>query len=60
MAHLGVLRALEESGIAVDFIGGTSIGALVGAIYAADPNYFNVFSKIRKFAKVPAHFKAIC
>jgi NTE family protein len=30
-AHLGVLRALEEAGLPVDIVGGTSIGAIVGA-----------------------------
>jgi predicted acylesterase/phospholipase RssA/CRP-like cAMP-binding protein len=34
MAHLGVLRALEERGIPVDMVGGTSIGAIVGAAIA--------------------------
>jgi NTE family protein len=34
-AHLGVVRALAEAGIHVDCVAGTSIGALVGAIYAA-------------------------
>ena len=34
IAHLGVIRALEETGIPVDVIGGTSFGALVGACYA--------------------------
>lgn len=35
LAHLGVIRALEEAGIKIDFIAGTSIGAMIGAIYAA-------------------------
>jgi NTE family protein len=35
-AHIGVLRALEENNIAVQCIAGTSIGALVGAIYVRD------------------------
>jgi len=35
MAHVGVLRALEEHGITIDFISGTSAGALVGGAYAA-------------------------
>jgi len=35
LAHLGVIKALEEAGIEVDFIAGTSIGAVIGAIYAA-------------------------
>ncbi|WP_312798385.1 patatin-like phospholipase family protein, partial [Tianweitania sp.] len=34
-AHIGVLRALDEAGIAVDMIEGTSIGALVGGCYLA-------------------------
>lgn len=33
-AHIGVLRALEEAGIPIDRIGGTSMGAIVGAQYA--------------------------
>lgn len=33
-AHLGVIKALEEEGIQVDFVSGTSIGAIVGAAYA--------------------------
>lgn len=33
-AHIGVLRALEEYHIPVDFIAGTSIGAIVGALYS--------------------------
>lgn len=35
MAHLGVLRALADAGVRIDFIAGCSIGALVGAIAAA-------------------------
>lgn len=34
-AHIGVICALEEAGIPVDFVAGTSIGALVGAVFAA-------------------------
>ena len=41
MAHLGVLKALEQHGIYVDMLAGTSAGAMTGAIYAAglDPEY---------------------
>jgi NTE family protein len=35
MAHLGVLKALEDSGIVVDMIAGTSAGAMTGTLYAA-------------------------
>jgi NTE family protein len=34
-AHIGVIRALEEAGIRPDLVCGTSIGAMVGAAYAA-------------------------
>lgn len=34
-AHIGVLKVLEEAGVKVDFIGGTSMGALVGGLYAS-------------------------
>ena len=34
-AHIGVLRALTEEGIRPDFIAGSSVGALVGAAFAA-------------------------
>ncbi|MCB1467421.1 MAG: patatin family protein [Rhizobiaceae bacterium] len=34
-AHIGVLRALDEAGIKIDMIAGTSIGALVGGCYLA-------------------------
>ena len=35
LAHLGVLRAIEELGIDVDMISGCSIGAAIAAVYAA-------------------------
>ncbi len=34
LAHIGVLKALEEKGIPIDYITGTSAGALVGSMYA--------------------------
>ncbi|HEX7004531.1 MAG TPA: patatin-like phospholipase family protein [Trueperaceae bacterium] len=33
-AHIGVLRVLEEAGIEVDVVAGTSMGAILGALYA--------------------------
>lgn len=35
LAHLGVIRAIEAADIEVDLVVGTSMGALIGAIYAA-------------------------
>ncbi|MEK8178853.1 patatin-like phospholipase family protein [Flavobacterium buctense] len=34
-AHIGVLKVLEENGIKIDYIGGTSMGAVVGGLYAS-------------------------
>lgn len=41
MAHLGVLKSLEQHGIFVDMLAGTSAGAMVGTLYASgmDPEY---------------------
>jgi len=35
IAHIGVLKILEEEGVKIDYIGGTSMGAMVGGLYAA-------------------------
>lgn len=35
IAHIGVLRALEENHIPIDYIAGTSMGAVIGALYAS-------------------------
>ena len=35
IAHIGVIQALEENGIPIDYVTGTSMGAIVGGLYAA-------------------------
>lgn len=35
IAHIGVIQALEDNGIPIDYITGTSMGAIVGGLYAA-------------------------
>ena len=37
-AHVGVLKLLEQAGIKIDYIGGTSMGAVVGGLYASGYN----------------------
>jgi NTE family protein len=34
LAHIGVLKVLEKAGIPIDYIGGTSMGAIIGGLYA--------------------------
>lgn len=41
-AHVGVIRALEQEKIPIDMIVGTSVGSLIGAIYANDMNSFEL------------------
>ena len=35
MAHIGALKVIEELGVRIDYIGGTSTGAIVGGLYAS-------------------------
>lgn len=47
-AHLGVYKALHEYGIEVDYVGGTSIGAVMGAFAAFDMAPEQVIARARK------------
>jgi NTE family protein len=46
IAHIGVLKVLERENIFPDFITGTSIGALVGAAYAANPRISDLEKRV--------------
>ena len=35
LAHIGILKAIDSAGLKIDYITGTSMGAIVGALYAA-------------------------
>lgn len=41
-AHVGVIRALEQEKIPIDLVVGTSVGSLIGALYANDANSFEL------------------
>lgn len=55
-AHVGVIRALEEENIPIDIVGGTSMGAFVGAIYARQLDYVSLYTETKKAAKKAASF----
>ena len=38
LAHIAALEAIEKAGVEIDYIGGTSMGAIVGGLYAAGYN----------------------
>lgn len=49
LSHLGVLKAFEAHGITIDYIAGSSIGALMGAYYAAYPSYDKLNELLSQF-----------
>jgi lysophospholipid hydrolase len=50
ISHVGIIRAMEEAGIPIDIVGGTSIGAFVGALYAWDAGVVTMYGRIRRFS----------
>lgn len=50
MAHVGVIRALEEAGYEIDYVGGTSMGALVGAAYARGADWHDLADLAKRFS----------
>ncbi|MFG1495591.1 patatin-like phospholipase family protein [Saccharospirillum sp. HFRX-1] len=54
LAHMGVMQALNEAGIDVDVVGGTSIGAIMAAVIATDKPVAHMQDACRKaFSKSP-------
>ncbi|XP_019216701.1 patatin-like phospholipase domain-containing protein 7 isoform X2 [Oreochromis niloticus] len=49
-SQVGIMRALCEAGIPVDLIGGTSIGSLMGALYAEDRSLSRLRIRAREWA----------
>lgn len=49
--HIGVIKALEENGIEVGYIGGTSIGSIVASLYAMGYNTDEMLKLFKYFAK---------
>ena len=56
-AHIGVLKILERERIPVHLITGASAGALVGAMYAQNPDIKSVETKVRNFLSSPEFTK---
>ncbi|KAI9263644.1 hypothetical protein EDC94DRAFT_560931 [Helicostylum pulchrum] len=50
IAHVGVIQAIEEAGIPIDIVGGTSIGSFVGGLYARNMDLVSVIARSRMFA----------
>ncbi|KAG8735024.1 phosphatidylcholine and lysophosphatidylcholine phospholipase, partial [Ceratobasidium sp. 414] len=50
IAHLGVIRALEDRGIPIDHIGGTSIGSFIGGLYAREGDVLSSNIRAKQFS----------
>jgi predicted acylesterase/phospholipase RssA/CRP-like cAMP-binding protein len=59
MAHLGVLNALDQNGIVVDVISGTSVGAMTGVLYSAGLDCEYLTSQFAADLKLPWIFRQL-
>ena len=51
IAHAGVLKALEENNIKIDFIGGTSSGSIISTLYAMGYSPYYIYILFKRYAK---------
>lgn len=51
IAHAGVLKALEDNGIKVDIIGGTSSGSMIAMLYASGYSPYHIYRLFKKYSK---------
>ncbi|XP_026177626.1 patatin-like phospholipase domain-containing protein 7 isoform X1 [Mastacembelus armatus] len=59
-SQVGILRALNEAGIPIDIVGGTSIGSLMGALYAEEKNISRMRVRAREWAMdMTSYFKKL-
>lgn len=49
LCHIGVLKALEEANISIEYISGTSMGAIIGSVYCVEKSYEKVEEIARDF-----------
>lgn len=50
-AHIGVIKALEENNIKIDYISGASSGSIVATLYASGYSPDEIYSIFKKYAK---------
>ena len=60
LAHIGILDALAKGGLSIDAISGTSMGAVIGALYAVDADERAVEKKVAGFITSGPAREAAC
>mgnify|MGYP004516018823 CR=1 FL=1 len=55
-AHIGVLQALKEEGINIDYISGTSSGSIIASLYACGYNPYNILYMFNMYCKQIADY----
>ncbi|MBM7572266.1 patatin-like phospholipase family protein [Aquibacillus albus] len=50
-SHLGVIKVLEENGVPIDFIAGSSMGALIGTLYGAGQQVDHLYQLAKTFKR---------
>lgn len=51
IAHVGVLKALEEKGIKIEAIGGTSVGSIIATLYAMGYSPYYIYLLFKRYAR---------
>lgn len=57
VAHIGAIKALEEEGIKIDYISGTSSGSIVASLYACGYSTEEMYDIFKKYAKSIKYFE---
>ncbi|KAJ3048257.1 phosphatidylcholine and lysophosphatidylcholine phospholipase, partial [Rhizoclosmatium hyalinum] len=50
IAHVAIIRALEEAGVPIDMIGGTSIGSFVAGLYARENDHVSIYGRAKQLS----------
>ena len=58
IAHAGVLKALEDNGINIEVIGGTSAGSLVASLYAMGYSPYYIYILFKRYSKQIANINS--
>jgi len=59
LAHLGVLRALDDAGVPIDIVGGTSQGAFMAALFAQRLPWDRMFNCVQDYASGLGSFRSV-